>query len=916
MSNPAPIPAGIPDIATLRQRYRDDKAALMAELGIESASARGMRSALRQLARLTDQTLRTLWVQAGFKTTYALLAVGGYGRGELFPYSDVDVLVLMPDGMRPEEDAALKQRLEVFIGACWDVGLEIGSAVRTTEDCLAEAAKDVTVQTSLLECRLIRGNKALFDRLVERLEAAMDPKAFFVAKTLEMRQRHHKFENTPYALEPNIKESPGGLRDLQIILWVAKAAGLGRSWDELARKGLATPLEARQIKANEALLSLIRARLHLLARRREDRLVFDLQTAVAESFGFKAHTPPTEVSSGEGPNHARTPRTAKGLRRASELLMRRYYWAAKAVTQLNDILLLNIQERLSNESPTQHQLRPINERFFEKGGTLEVASDDLYEREPHAILETFLLYQTTVGIKGLSARTLRALYNARPVMNAAFRADPVNRATFLQILQQPEGITHAMRLMNQTSVLGRYLWVFRHIVGQMQHDLFHVYTVDQHILMVLRNMRRFFIADHSHEYPFCSQLAAGWDKPWILYIAALFHDIAKGRGGDHSELGAHDARVFCRQHGIAREDSRLIEFLVTHHLAMSHIAQKADLSDPDVINAFAKRVGNERYLTALYLLTVADIRGTSPKVWNNWKGKLLEDLYRYTLSALGGRAPDPDAVVEARKREALTLLALHALPHQAHKALWDRLEVSYFMRHQADEIAWHTRVLTRAMAQHAARSRAAIATPAAPDNEPTAPPAERAIVRARISPEADGLQVLVYAPDQPDLFARICGYFDESDFSILDARIHTTRDGHAMDTFQIVAPTLSDHYRALTDMVENELALVINQRGPLPPPSKGRQSRRVKSFPVTPRVDLRPDDKAQRWLLSVSASDRAGLLYSIARVLAAHDASVELAKVITLGERVEDTFLISGPQLQVNRRQIEIETELLKVLEG
>jgi [protein-PII] uridylyltransferase len=916
MPAPSTAPTAIPDIATLRRRYREDKTALMTELGVESASARGMRSALRQLARLTDQTLRTLWQRAGFKSTYALLAVGGYGRGELFPFSDVDVLVLMPDGMKPEEDATLKQRLEIFIGACWDVGLEIGSAVRTTEDCLSEALRDVTVQTSLLECRLIRGSKPLFDRLVQQLEQAMDPKAFFVAKTLEMRQRHHKFEDTPYALEPNIKESPGGLRDLQIILWVAKAAGFGHSWDELARKGLATPLEARQIKANEALLSLIRARLHLLARRREDRLVFDLQTVVAESFGFKAHIPPMVVSTGDGPNHAKTPRTAKGLRRASELLMRRYYWAAKAVTQLNDILLLNIQERLSNESPTHDQLRPINERFFEKGGTLEVASDDLYERQPHAILETFLLYQTTVGIKGLSARTLRALYNARPVMNAAFRADPMNRATFLQILQQPEGITHAMRLMNQTSVLGRYLWVFRHIVGQMQHDLFHVYTVDQHILMVLRNVRRFFIADHSHEYPFCSQLAAGWDKPWILYIAALFHDIAKGRGGDHSELGAQDARVFCRQHGIAREDSQLIEFLVTHHLAMSQIAQKMDLSDPDVINAFARRVGNERYLTALYLLTVADIRGTSPKVWNNWKGKLLEDLYRYTLRALGGRAPDPGAIVEARKREALTLLALHALPHQAHQALWERLEVSYFMRHQADEIAWHTRVLTRALAQHAARSRAAKATPAAPDAEPTAPPPERAIVRARISPEADGLQVLVYAPDQTDLFARICGYFDESDFSILDARVHTTRDGHAMDTFQIVAPTLSDHYRALTDMVENELAIVINQRGPLPPPRKGRLSRRVKSFPITPRVDLRPDEKAQRWLLSVSASDCAGLLYSIARVLAEHHASVELAKVTTLGERVEDTFLISGPQLQVNKRQIEIETELLRVLEG
>ncbi|MCW5652368.1 [protein-PII] uridylyltransferase [Hydrogenophaga sp.] len=891
MSETAP-PSAVGDLGALRLQYRSSKAALMASLGVQGSSTRGVRKALRDLSRLTDQTLRELWTQAGFAAGVSLVAVGGYGRGELFPFSDIDVLVLLPDGCQPDEDAVLKARLEAFIGACWDLGLEIGSSVRTIAECVNEASKDVTVQTSLLECRLVAGSKNAFTRLVRELGEAMDPKAFFVAKTLEMRQRHTKFENTPYSLEPNCKESPGGLRDLQIILWVAKAAGLGRSWDELARRGLATPLEARQIKANEALLSLIRARLHLLANRREDRLVFDLQTTVAESFGFKAQAPGTPGA---------TP-SARGTRRASEALMKRYYWAAKAVTQLNQILLLNIQERLRSDVAGVDRLRPLNERFLEKAGMLEVASDNLYVQQPHAILETFHLYQTTVGIKGLSARTLRALYNARPVMNARFRADPVNRAQFLQILQEPEGITHAMRLMNQTSVLGRYLWVFRHIVGQMQHDLFHVYTVDQHILMVLRNMRRFFIAEHSHEYPFCSQLAAGWDKPWILYIAALFHDIAKGRGGDHSELGARDVRTFCRQHGIAREDSRLIEFLVSEHLTMSRMAQKEDLSDPDVIAAFAKRVGNERYLTALYLLTVADIRGTSPKVWNAWKGKLLEDLYRYTLRSLGGRAPDPGAVIEGRKREALSMLALHALPHMAHKALWDTLDVSYFMRHQADEIAWHTRVLSREMAQQAARKDAA--------------GADRCIVRARLSPEGEGLQVLVYAPDQHDLFARICGYFDSSHFSILDARVHTTLTGHALDTFQVVAPSLSEHYRELIAMVENSLARTIDERGPLPQPTKGRLSRRVKSFPVTPRVDLRPDEKAQRWLLSISASDRAGLLYGITRVLARNDISVQLAKITTLGERVEDTFLISGPQLQVNRRQIEIETELLETLEG
>ncbi len=869
------------DTAALREAFRRDKAALLDTLAHSGASTRQLHRSLRQLAHLVDGLLIQLWQQAGFAKGLCLAAVGGFGRGELFPNSDVDVLVLLPDGQAPEHTPGLKEQLETFIGSCWDSGLEIGSSVRTVSECLTESAKDITVQTSLLESRPITGNVQLFKTFRERYDDAMDPLAFMQAKVLEMRQRHTRFEDTPYALEPNCKESPGGLRDLQIILWVARAAGLGNSWDALVRKGIATAHEARQIKRNEALLSLIRARLHLVARRREDRLVFDLQTAVAESFGYEADV------------------TAEGkLRlRASEKLMRQYYWAAKAVAQLNQILLLNIEDhlrRVRGESITQ--FRPINERFFEKGGLIEVASDDLYEKHPHAILETFLLYQATHGVTGLSARTLRALYNARGLMNAKFRADPVNRATFLQILQQPQGITHALRLMNQTSVLGRTLWVFRGIVGQMQHDLFHAYTVDQHILMVLRNVRRFFMAEHAHEYPFCSQLAGGWEQPWILYAAALFHDIAKGRGGDHSKLGAQEVRRFCRQFRIGRDDARLIEFLVNEHLTMSHVAQKEDLGDPEVISRFAQRVGNERYLTALYLLTVADIRGTSPKVWNAWKGKLLEDLYKSTLRVLGGRAPDANAEVEARKREALVELARHAQPHEGHKALWDILDVSYFMRHDAGDIAWHTRQLSRIVAQAGGAEL-------------------RTTVRARLSPVGEGLEVLVFTPDQPDLFARICGHFDQAGFSIQDAKVHTARNGWALDTFQIVSPSLSEHYREFITMVESGLTQTINAHGPLPAPVKGRLSRRVKSFPMAPRVTLKPDDKAQNWLLSVSASDRIGLLYSIALVLARHGINLQLAKISTLGERVEDTFLVSGAALQQNKTQIEIETELLEALQ-
>lgn len=851
-------------VAALRARYRDGKAALVERFRQARPSTTAASQLLKGLARHVDATLVDLWEHAGMPASAALVAVGGYGRGELFPHSDVDVLVLLPAG---HAEDAHRASIEGFITACWDIGLEIGSSVRTVDECVAEASRDVTVQTALLESRLIHGTKKLYGQFKDASREATDPKAFLRAKLLEMQQRHVKYESTPYSLEPNCKESPGGLRDLQVVIWVARAAGLGRTWNELAAKGLVTPFEVGQLARHEGTLKVIRARLHMVAGRREDRLVFDLQTAVAESFGYK----PT-----------------KG-QRSSEVLMHRYYWAAKAVTQLNQILMMNIEERI-NGSEAQ-PMRPLTARFLDRAGTLEVARDDLYLDNPHAILETFLVFQQTPGLSGLSSRTLRALYNARNVMDAAFRADPINRELFMEILRQPRGITHAFRLMNATSVLGRYLWVFRRIVGRMQHDLFHVYTVDQHILMVLRNVRRFFIPEHAHEYPFCSQLALQWNEPWLLYIAALFHDVAKGRGGDHSDLGAQEVRRFCRDHGLSRDDTQLVEFLVKHHLTMSRIAQKEDLSDADVIDGFAKLVGSERRLTALYLLTVADIRGTSPKVWNAWKGKLLEDLYRLTLRALGGAKPNLDAEIEARKAEARQNLALHSALPGTEEPLWKTLEISYFARHDAGDIAWHARSLWRHIETQ----------------EP--------IVRARPSTVGDGLQVLVYSPDRPDLFARICGYFDSAGFSIQDAKIHTTRAGYALDTFQVVSTRLPDgsasDYRDLISLVETQAAQALASSGPLPEPSRGRVSRRVRSFPVVPRVTLHPDERGQRWLLTVSASDRSGLLYAVARVLAANRINLQLAKVSTLGERVEDTFLVDGPALQQPKAQLRIEGELL-----
>jgi [protein-PII] uridylyltransferase len=818
---------------------------------------------LVKLRQRVDTTLINIWRSCDFPANIniALVAVGGYGRGELFPHSDVDLLILLAT----PSDPALQAKLEKLVQVLWDIGLEIGHSIRTIDECLFESAADITVQTSLLEARQVAGSRKLFRALQDRCRAAMDPQAFFQAKTLEMRQRHVKYEDTPYSLEPNCKESPGGLRDLQVILWVAKAAGLGNTWRELAERGLITPTEARQLTQKEHAFKDIRIRLHIYARRREDRLVFDVQTPIAETFGFKA----TET------------------RRASEYLMQRYYWAAKAVRQLNTILLQNIEAQLFPQSGYPHA---INARFNKVNGFIDIAHDDTFASTPSAMLEVFLLLALHTELKGMTARTLRALWRSRGKIDSHFRKAPDNRSLFLQIIRAPQGITHALRAMNETGILGRYLPSFRRIIGQMQHDLFHVYTVDQHILMVVRNLRRFTMSEHAHEYPFCSQLIANFTRPWLLYIAALFHDIAKGRGGDHSKLGMADARKFCKEHTLSKADTALVTFLVEHHLLMSQVAQKQDLSDPDVILHFANRVKDERYLTALYLLTVADIRGTSPKVWNAWKGKLLEDLYRLTLRVLGGEMHCADRELKNCQEQALKNLRLHGIKNEAHALFWQKLDVAYFLRHDASDIAWQTRVLY--------------------DKINSAKP----VVKCRLAPIGEGLQIAVYIKDRTDLFARICSYFDRKNFSILDAKIHTTRHGYALDTFLVTEPAFANSYRDIITLIEHDLMALLDSQDPLPPPGKGRLSRLSRTFPMTPTVDLRPDERGQYYLLSLFANDRNGLLYSIANVLAKYRINVHTAKIMTLGERVEDVFLIDGTILNHPRGQIQFETDLLEAL--
>jgi [protein-PII] uridylyltransferase len=819
---------------------------------------------LARHADLIDKLLIELWRGADIPEDTCLVAVGGYGRGQLYPFSDIDLLFLIPDSVL---DSTLA-KLETLIGVLWDCGLEVGHSVRSVQDCLDECAKDITIETTLLEARLICGDEKLFAHMRDTLATSRDVGKFFAAKLNEQTQRHARFQDTAYNLEPNVKESPGGLRDLHNILWLAQAAQCGGSWGELARQQLITPFESRVLERRERLLQNIRIRLHYLANRREDRLLFDYQNELAAEM------------------HA----TGKRGQRPSEGLMRAYYRNAKVIGQLNTILLQNLSKRI--ESAGQSVVTPINDDFQSRNGILEALDVEVYNRRPAAILETFLLFQQHIDLKGVSAETLRALWRAKNKINFEFRSNEKNQALFMQIMRQPQRVTFVLRRMNQYGILGRYIPAFGKIVGQMQHDLFHVYTVDEHILMVLRNVRRFAVPRFAHEFPFCSKLIGEFDKPELLLLAALFHDIAKGRGGDHSELGMVDARRFCKRHSLPEADWKLVVWLVESHLKMSAVAQKQDLSDPDVIRAFADYVGNERWLTALYLLTVADIRGTSPKVWNAWKGKLLEDLYRATLRLLqGGRDVLTDAIAE-KKQEALRTLRQYALSDGTEKALWQQLDDRYFQRFEAQEIAWHTRTL---IGRHST---------------------SQARVKARLSPVGEGIQVLIYAPDQEGLFARICAFFERQRYDIMNAKIYTTLDGYALDSFQVMdtSDATATHYRDILSYIETTLGDNIDKRAPINMPGKARISRHLKAFPIVPSAVITPDDKGHHYVLSIAAGDRPGLLSAIAQVLVLHHVSLLDARIATLGGRAEDTLVIRGETLHDPAMQAQISNDLLDVL--
>ena len=861
--------------ANLNISTRDQLQALRSDLKTQQASIeasflqhKNAARLLKNQTQLIDKLLQTVWLQAAINKpssneACSLIAVGGYGRGELFPYSDIDLLILLPTAFTEADN----QKIEALIGLLWDIGLHVGHSVRTLPECIDEAKNDVTVQTNLLEARFLAGSKANFIAFNAAITAQMQPANFFAAKFKEQDKRHAKFNDTAYNLEPNIKESPGGLRDLHMILWLAQSQSLGKSWAELAKNQLISNLELRQIKRHQRNLQTLRIRLHYLAKRREDRLLFDFQNELAGNLGFVTN-----------------PR-----KRASEQLMQSYYTSVKFINLINEILVKTLESTLSNKTP---KIIPISANFEAHNQWLQAKTARTLQQNPSAILEGFLLLQQHPELEGMGANLLRQLQRVKKLVNREFRQSSANKALFISILSQADGVNHTLRRMNRYGILGQYIPAFGKIVGQMQHDLFHVYTVDEHILNVLANLRRFAKPELKHEFPLCSQLFAVFAKPHLLYLAALFHDIAKGRGGDHSSLGTADAKRFCKLHGLPKDETNLVAWLVEAHLKMSSTAQKSDLSDPNIIEQFARFVKTETRLTALYLLTVADIRGTSPIVWNAWKARLLESLYYATKNILHNQTFSLQQAIGTRKNDAAVRLAKYGLQASAYNELWNKVGEAYFVRFESEEIAWQSRLLMPHIF------------------------ADKPIVRARLSPNGDGIQAMIYCKDQDDLFARICNFFDRLAYNIVEAKIYTTQHGYALNSFSVLDQSgKSVSYNGLLKFIETELTEKI-MASSVETPLQGRISRQVKHTPFSTQVHIVAEaQNNQLHTIEIVTADRPGLLAKIAFLFLQMGIDLHNAKINTLGNRAEDSFLVSGKlgaALQI--AQIEILKEELSRL--
>ncbi len=779
----------------------------------------------------------------------SLVAVGGYGRGELMPGSDIDLMILLEKSANREQ----QQQLSAFLTFLWDIGLEVGHSVRTIRDCVRQGKVDVTVMTNMIESRLIYGSEQLY----EKFQKAISPRKiwssakFFEAKLEEQRERHQRYNDTAYNLEPNIKEGPGGLRDIQIIGWVAKRHFGDKSFRELVDHGFITDAEYELLDAGQRHLWRVRFALHRIAGRREDRLLFDYQKKIAEFFGFK---------SGE-------------FNLAIEQFMQQYYRTIMELERLSEMLLQIFREEILLTA-RQRRSKPINDRFNLRNRFIEVAHPHVFRQYPEAMVELFLLISLTDGCEGVTASTIRLVREHLYLIDDDYRSDDTVNHLFMQLMSAPSGQTHQMRRMNSYGFLAAYIPAFGRIVGRMQYDLFHAYTVDQHTIFVIRNLRRFALEIHEHEFPFCNLVYSKLENPCLLYLAALFHDIGKGRGGDHSVLGAEEATQFCVQHKLNRKETRIVTQLVRDHLLMSLTAQRKDISDPDVVRDFARQVGSMNMLNYLYLLTVADIRSTNPKLWNNWKDALLKQLYNATKAVIRrgiDQTPDIDDIIQENRDAAYEEMSELPFSKAQIDSVCDRLPGDYFLRHHPLEIKWHVNTILSNPDRHR-------------------------LVSIRQSTQTHNTKVFVYGDEAAHTFSQVTGALGSLGLSILNAEIFTTRDHKVMDTFII-----QDHNgEAVTDAeiirrIETTLLRALESDAIYEEQKNARRPRLLKAFDHPTEVQFEQDYLNGRTVMEISALDMPGLLSVIANVIAELDIDITHAKISTLGEKIDDIFYLTTP---------------------
>lgn len=815
-----------------------------------------IRTLVTERARFVDRLLHFIWQHFALSEQAGLVAVGGYGRVELHPHSDIDVLILLSD----EPDADLRDKLERFITFLWDLNLNIGHSVRTIEECIQAAADDITIVTNLLESRTLEGNRLLRTEMRKKIDTLniWPSREFFYAKWQEQRDRHAKHNNTEYNLEPNIKNAPGGLRDIQTIIWIAKRHFGVEKVSDLVKVGFLTEREFNILRNGEEHLWRVRYGLHLLAGRHEERLSFDYQRTLAKDFGYRD--------------------TEQTL--AVEQFMKRYYRVVVAVRELNDVLLHFLDESLSDDDNIA-EITEINRRFRSYNDYIEVQSEEVFRKTPFALLEIFVLMGQNPHIKGVRASTIRLIREHRHLIDDYFRQDIRNTSLFMELMRCPHALVTQLLRMKRYGVLGRYLPEFGEIVGQMQHDLFHIYTVDAHTIACIKNMRRFWHDDTKDKFPLAAKIVRRLPKIELLYIAGLYHDIGKGRGGDHSQLGAVDARAFCERHVLSKRDTNLVAWLVENHLHMTSIAQRQDISDPEVIHNFALRVGDQVHLDYLFVLTVADVNATNPTLWTSWKAQLMRQLYTETKRALrrGLENPiDKQEWIEDTQQQVIRNLHNKGFSEAEARKIWAGRGEDYFLRESVTDIEWHT----EAIAHHAN-------------------PDEPMIL---IRDPQDGVfegatQIFVRMRAHNHAFAAVVTLLDQLNLSIQDARLYSSSGDFTNDTYFVLNENLepigNDNERRtiIWQTLHDELAHNIDN---FPSISQRRTARELKHFTMPTRTSMVNDIHSGTTVLEVITPDRPGLLARIARVFVEFGIRIHNAKIATLGERVEDVFFITDQE--------------------